>query len=458
MLLLQASHFAGRILFLIFSLWYLNRFLGLEAKGVWAGLYALMSILGVAANMGFEVWLTRAVASKTIGKRHALSLLFRLKGITWILALIVGFWFVYSGGHPFGLAIPFGVALILDGIAVSEQAVFEGLKKPFEMAVMSFLKSGGFVILSGVVILMFDRPGLADFGWTFVLALGIRVAYGWRSWTGLPNDILYGGAVWRECILMGAWTLATVVYFSVDGVMLLQMAGAKVTGAYSNAYNFVEGSLFISAALGAMLYPRLVQAEPDLRGVLFDRAFALVLAIAACGVVCLYLLGPVLGQWMVGEVFETSVMPLFVLAWCLPFMFANGLLGRWLLAHHREAFALKTALVGAILNIIGNAWLIPEFGAQGAAVMTLITEGLLFLVWLGWGRRRWNLLFLWLGYLLVVGGVVYLVLGLGQLWLGIALASLVLGPLGIWSAVKLESSAKIVGDDPMRTDKDRCPE
>lgn len=445
MLLLQASHLAGRVLFLLFSLWYLNRYLGLEAKGVWAGLYALMAILGVGANMGFEVWLTRAVAGKKIGKRHAVHLLFRLKGLTWFGALAIGFWFVYSGQHPYSLAIPFGVALILDGIAVSEQAVFEGLKKPVEMAVMSFLKSGGFVIVAGLAVLVLGQPDLADFGWIFVLALVLRVGYGWRSWNGLPADDRYQGAVWRECVLMGAWTLATVVYFSVDGVMLLQMAGARVTGAYSNAYNFVEGSLFISAALGAMLYPRLVQTKPDLRGALFDRAFVLVLAIAACGVVCLYLLGPFLGRWLIGGDFEVSVQPLYILSWCLPFMFANGLLGRWLLAHHREAFALKTALVGAAVNVVGNAWLIPRWGAQGAAAMTLLTEGALFLVWLGWGRKRWSLLTFWLGYLAVVGGVIYLVLGLGHLWLGIGVAVLTLGPLGIWSAVKLEISARIAG-------------
>lgn len=442
MLLLQASHFAGRLLYLLFSLWYLNRYLGIDAKGVWAGLYALMSILSVASNMGFEVWLTRAVARASIGARQAKSLLFRLKGLTWLLALGLGFAFVTVGNHAASLAIPFAFAMVFDGIAVAQQAVFEGLSKPKKMAIMSFLKSGGFVLLAILAVVLFDHPGLATFGWLYALALGIRVLYGWHCWHALPKDRDYKGSHWRECLLMGAWTLATVVYFSVDGVMLLQMVGPQENGFYSNAYNFVEGSLFISAALGAMLYPRLIQAQQKHRQDLFDRAFALVLVIAACGVVALNYLGPILGRFLAGEVFEASLRPLFILSWCLPFMFANGLLGRWLLAHHREVFAFKSALVGAIFNVVGNALVIPRWGAEGAAMITLITEGGLFLVWVVWGRRRWTLLSWWLGYMAMVSFIIICKYMWQLPWVGLALAVLVLAPLGLWSAKRLDGSAK----------------
>lgn len=442
MLLLQISHFIGRLLFLLFSLWYLNRFLGVEAKGLWSGLYALMSILGVMANMGFEVWLTRAVAAEKIGAREAKRQLFRLKTTTWLIALTIGGIFVVKGHHHIGLALAFGVALILDGIGVSQQAVFEGLSQPKQMALMSFLKSGGFVFLVAVVVIFAGHQDLAVFGWLFVAALAFRVLYGWQCWQGLPKTRVYQGSPLRECLMMGAWTIATVVYFNIDGVMLLEMVGAMENGYYSNAYHFVEGSLFISAALGAMLYPRLIQAEKQYRGELFNRSFHLIIAISACGIIALYSIGPLLGKLLAGEVFQESLPSLYILAWCLPFMFANGLMGRWLLAHHMESFALKTALAGALINFVGNYLIIPHWGAAGAAVMTLVTEGLLFIVWVIFGRGYPKLLIFWSAMMAFCG----LVVGLFMIWqrpvIAIFIGGCILAPLGLGLAKRLDSYSK----------------
>lgn len=447
MLILQVSHFLGRICYLLFSLWYLNQYLGVAAKGSWTAFYGLVSILGVGANMGYEVWLTRAVAGNGIGAKQAKKQLFQLKGITWLIALIVGFIYVRMGQHPIALAIPFGLVLVLDGIAVSQQAVFEGLSKAKAMAIMSLLKSAGFVLLAAMVALLVPNPRLELFAWMFVLALGIRVIYGLKGWRALPPDRPYLGSHWRECILMGAWALATVVYFSMDTVMLYQMTSDIETGYYGNAYNFVEGSLFISAALGAMLYPRLIQARSEQRGVLFDRAFGLAMVIAACGVIALNVIGVPLGRWLAGEAFVHSEQLLFMLAWCLPFMFGNGLLGRWLMAHHRESFALKTAIVGALLNVIGNAWAIPRYGPAGAAVMTLITEGGLFFVWALWGRKSWGILIWWATLMLVASAVLMCLLAWDLPLVGYPLAIGVLLPAGLWSAKRLDQTAKQVVAD-----------
>lgn len=441
MLILQISHFLGRILFLIFSLWYLNRYLGVAAKGTWSGFYALMSILGVMANMGFEVWLTRSVAKEALGAKQAIRLLFKLKGVSWAVALLLGALFVIQGGHPWSLAIPFGIALVLDGVGVAQQAVFEGLSNARAMAVMSFIKSGGFVVLVTLAVVFLGHQTLVFFAWVFAAALGLRVIYARGVWNYLPPDKNYPGSYWRECLLMGAWTLATVLYFSVDGVMLLQMVGPEATGIYSNAYHFVEGSLFISAAMGSMLYPRLIQAAPNRRGDLFDLAFGFMLTVACMGVVALHLVGPFLGEILAGPVFEESKQALFILAWCLPIMFGNGLLGRWLLAEHRERFALITALIGASFNIIGNLFAIPRWGVQGAAAMTLLTEGGLFLVWILWGRQSWELLLRLLGLILLTAVLLFATQHLPHPGLGLLLGLCVFLPLGLYQAFRLEKRA-----------------
>ncbi len=89
-------------------------------------------------------------------------------------------------------------------------------------------------------------------------------------------------------------------------------------------------------------------------------------------------------------------------------MFGNGLLSRWLFSTGQEAFALKSAAALAVFNIVGNWIIIPQYGAEGASVMTLATEGLLFLLWIFAGRKAPALLGFWLVLLIPVSLVGWL--------------------------------------------------
>jgi len=429
-LTLQLSQVLGRGLFFLFSVWFLNRALGLEAKGLWTALFSLFGILLVFANMGFEIWLSRAAADGSIGRRQAQRFLFRAKSGLWAACLLIGGLWAWRSGWSPALALPFGLALIFDGVGVAEQAVYEGKRRILAMAGLTFIKSGGFALAALAVGAFAPEAPLAVYAWLFAATLLVRAAVGWRSWRLLPDtaDPPPPGA-WREFAAMGAFTLVTVLYFKVDAVMLADMVGDRVTGDYGNAYDFVEGALFFSGAAGAALYPRLVTAADGERGPLFDLLFQFILTAGAAGAVALWLAAPWLGGLLAGEAFAGAVPPLAILGLGLPFMFGNGLLSRWLFACRMEGFALKTAAAMAVFNIAGNWLLIPEYGAEGAAVMTVATEGLLFLTWVCFGRKAPALLLSWSALTLVTLASGYLLWLRERPFLGALLAAVVLGPL-----------------------------
>lgn len=235
---------------------------------------------------------------------------------------------------------------------------------------------------------------------------------------------------------MGAYTMVTVLYFKIDAVMLSSMVGNLETGHYGNAYDFVEGSLFISAAAGSVLYPRLLTAADSRRGLIFDTLFKFIL-IAAAAVACGFIVfGAQVGLFFAGNEFEGAVRPLHLLAFGLPFMFGNGLLSRWLFSHGQEKLALKSAALMAVFNIIGNWYLIPGYGASGAATMTVLTEGLLFLIWILVGRKARHLLFLWI-MLLAAIGLAWWAVSLGHIWLTFLGSLLTLGPGLVFYGLKV---------------------
>ncbi len=394
-LLLQLSQVLGRGLYILFSFYYINRYLGLEAKGLWAGLFALFGILSAFSNLGFEVWLTREVAAGAIDRRRALTFLFQAKGGFWLAALVVGGFWVTVDNYPAAMAAAFGLGLIAEGIALAEQAVFEGLGRVREIAVMSFVKSGGFTLLA-VPFFPF-KPSLNLFAWLFAAALVLRALFGWRAWRMLPETAVATPRSWRAFLLMGSFTVVTIIYFKIDVLMLAFMQGREAAGNYDNAYLFVEGVMFISAAAGTMLYPRLVKADGPAKAVLFDAVFKLILCLGLCGACGIALLGEPFGRLLIGPLFDGALAPLAVLGFALPIMFVNGLLNRWLFSEHRERFALLCASAVAVFNVVGNWLAIPAYGAAGAATVTVLTEGLLLAIWLLWGRRSARLLLWCLG-------------------------------------------------------------
>lgn len=77
-----------------------------------------------------------------------------------------------------------------------------------------------------------------------------------------------------------------------------------------------------------------------------------------------------------GEDFLASVPVLRILSFAIPFMFLNSLFGSFLNATGKELIFTKITGVTALLNVLLNYILILNYGAEGAAIATLCTQGL----------------------------------------------------------------------------------
>ena len=78
--------------------------------------------------------------------------------------------------------------------------------------------------------------------------------------------------------------------------------------------------------------------------------------------------------WVFGEKFFYSIKVLKILSFSLPFIFLNLILGSILNAIGKEKAFTKIAGITAVLNIILNYYLIKNYGANGAAIATLISH------------------------------------------------------------------------------------
>jgi O-antigen/teichoic acid export membrane protein len=91
-----------------------------------------------------------------------------------------------------------------------------------------------------------------------------------------------------------------------------------------------------------------------------------------------WLFGEPLVRLAYGPAYAGATELLVVLCCALVFILPNGIITQAALAFGLERWYAVSATAAAVLNITGNLILIPRFGVMGAALMTILTEALLF--------------------------------------------------------------------------------
>ncbi len=211
------------------------------------------------------------------------------------------------------------------------------------------------------------------------------VAFRWVQALGhAPRWQLTGwGRCLREALPYG---LSMFIYTAHDQVGILCLSwlwNDAVTGAYSAAYRLYEGVGSLAQILVLVLLPELASrhataphlVEPLVRKA--TRYAALIALPVAAGFL-------VEGPWLIGRLYggqyHDAVMTLQILAIGLLPLFTRQIAGAALWALDRQRMALAATAASGVANVAFSLWLIPSYGAAGAAAAMALSA---FLLW-GW--------------------------------------------------------------------------
>ncbi|MDQ6672953.1 MAG: flippase [Chloroflexota bacterium] len=185
------------------------------------------------------------------------------------------------------------------------------------------------------------------------------------------------------------------LFFKVDGVLLLPLAGAVAGGTYAAAYKVSEGAGIVSSAFTLALFPRLARsgdASSTNPGEVLANAYRLPLRLLlqiafplAAGIALLS--EPIVGVVAGRDYLPDSAMALSILICYLPFSYANGLTQYVLIAAGRQRLLTGAFVAALVFNVAANVVLIPRFGYFGAAWVTVSSE-LVLLVPFAWAARK----------------------------------------------------------------------
>jgi O-antigen/teichoic acid export membrane protein len=373
------------------------RTLAPDAYGVWAAVSSYLGLFGVITEVGMTNAAMQRMAAEPERESEWLGALVSARmalSVIVTVACVVSIPLVLTSAHDtHTVAYILSVTILFAGpgalMTVFQSRLRAGLALSF--SVLQALIWLGIVIslwASHASVITFAIAYTLLGGVIAVLQVGItrRLAHiQWRAGRRLWRPLL------RVAIPLGVSSVLITLYFNVDSVMLLQIAGPREAGIYGAAYGFLGALTFLPAAVMSSFFPvlsarhrrdpartrRLVQVAADSMGLITLPILAGAIALSDKIVRLLY--GP-------GYERSGGVLPILMLALVsIGFGSLAGYMApilnlQWRLALYSAA--------GAVATVALNLVLIPPYGAFGSAWVTVITEVLTMTLMLGTSLKR----------------------------------------------------------------------
>ena len=187
-------------------------------------------------------------------------------------------------------------------------------------------------------------------------------------------------------IIFGA-TLSVSIYMNMDVVMLGMFCGDYQVGIYSAAVKINVVMKNVLTSISAVLMPRLVayltKGEQEKYRNLFKQGVNLNLFFSIPSAVGLAILSKQIILLFSGKDFLPGVLTGQILAIRLVFSALDNIFyNQVLIPNGYEREACTGTIAGAIANLVLNLVLIPVFQTEGAAIATVLSEGVVFLYFL----------------------------------------------------------------------------
>lgn len=176
-----------------------------------------------------------------------------------------------------------------------------------------------------------------------------------------------------------AMSCATTIYTHLDTVMLGFMAGDTDVGYYNAAVRIKTILVSVVTSLGVVLLPRtsyyIQHGQISEFKRISEKALNFVFLIASPLMVYFICFAKEGIFFLSGDAYAGSVLPMQIIMPTLLFIGISNLTGiQILVPQGKEIIVLYSEILGALVDIVLNALLIPKFASSGAAIGTLVAE------------------------------------------------------------------------------------
>ena len=361
------------------------RYLGPEQFGLLSFATAFVGLFGAIAGLGLQGIVVRDIVRDPSRKEDTLGTAALLQFIGGLLAygliLATIFWLRPDDALAKALVAILGSTMLFKA---SEVAVYW-----FESQVLSkytvWVQNGSFLVFAAIkIVLILNNAPLIAFA-SVIMAEALMVALLMLVMLGLRGPRLRHLRITlarAKALLADSWPLllsgiAIVIYMKIDQIMLGQMVGDEAVGIYSAAVRISEVWYFIPMMIVASVFPAILEAKKRSEAQYYQRLqhlYDLMVWLSVAVALPMTFLSTPIVTLLFGENFSASGTVLAIHIWASVFVFLGVASGKWFLAENRQMLNLQRTALGAVVNVVLNFLLIPDYGPVGAAVATVVSQ------------------------------------------------------------------------------------
>lgn len=341
----------------------------------------LVTDLGVNALTGREIARTperaREILSHTLGLRVALSVV-----VIPVVALIAHFAYSASSTTLFVSVVVAALAIPFDAWRSVSLSYFVASIRNHVGATLAVLQQVLFV--GGVVAVLQLGGGVV---WCVVAYLASTVvsstcAYIWAA-REVPFRPRFSTTAWRRIVAgsigIGLIQLINLLYLKADTLILSVMTTTAQVGIYGVAYAIVTFFGAFASITMTSLLPILTRAQASELGGIVVRTVRHLVTISVMLAMLTWCFAPLAIRIVAGPKYALAYLPLSILATAMILTYLHVALGVTSVARNLHRRIVYVSLVCLVLNVVGNIAVIPHWGINGSAAVTLISEAVALL-------------------------------------------------------------------------------
>tara|TARA_A100001011_G_scaffold395245_2_gene489689 strand:- start:3190 stop:4449 length:1260 start_codon:yes stop_codon:yes gene_type:complete len=376
---------------------FLARNLGPQSFGILNYLLAFIFLFVALSSLGMSpVLINQIIKKKNINYHIYIMNAYYLR---FIFSLVNYFIFIFLVKTINEDIIYYNFSLILGMIIMFKSC--EVIFSYFEAKSLSkFIVVSQFIGLlsSGSVILYSINTNLDEIYIYYALLLDVVIVFLLINFFYLSNfknifvgfNILILKKIIKKSLPVLISSLSIILYMRIDQIMIKSLVDEYNLGIYSVSVRFIEIFHFIPKIIMISFLPILLLSKKykidllNLNSIIFK--FSLILMIS------IFLSSDFLIPFVFSDVYSESVSSTKVLSLSLIFVFIGVANEHWYVSNNLQRYYAIYVLLGAVVNIFLNYFMILKFGIIGAAYSTVITYFLIIFIFDNLNKKTRSLL------------------------------------------------------------------
>lgn len=361
---------------------YVSRVLGPDGIGTYSFYSSITSYFIMFILLGLINYGNRSIAAVK-DNREILSKTFKsIYTMQFVLGIVISmlYFFICFINQSSLYSYIFGIYVFSAVIDISW--FYYGMEK----SKLIIIRSAIFKVISIICIFLFvkEKSDLPVYCFLFAISAFLSNLILWISIQSYSTpvhvtkqDVLLHV---KPNLLLFIPVIAVSIYKYMDKIMLGTMTGVTQLGLYENAEKWLFIPVALITSLGTVMLPKISNmlakgesSEKISRIIENSIAFAMSVSIPiAFGIMAI---SNDLVPWFFGENFlGCAILMQILLPSCIFVAFSNVLRTQYLIPNHKDKIYIQSTILGAIVNLLLNLILIPQYQATGACIGTLCAE------------------------------------------------------------------------------------